>query len=267
MTALLVYQHQITHTANLIWILYVPSGLLLGGGFLYYRYRSHVSVQEDGVKVSTLMNSVLLEYDSIKSVKAQPLRQHFMDRRSRMIAPVMKQYVDKPALFIRIRGDETELAAMHKRLGSRLMDEDTIAVPVPDADAVAFVLRFYSPIMPDFLVHPFQGPAITNCVPNTPIDPKGDPGTICGLAYPFNRGYADSNGVLSPPNGQVFDEIYFPVDAYDDVKGIELCRPSTVSCKYNYFDPEPPLPKLFIASGEWVHASSRAPLLRAPWHS
>jgi len=138
MTALLVYQRQMTHTANLIWILYIPSGLLLGGGFLYYRYRSHVSVQDDGVKVSTLMNSVLLDYDAIRSVKAQPLRQHFMDRRSRMIAPVMKQYVDKPALFIRIRGDETELAAMHKRLGSRLMFEDMIAVPIPDADAAAW---------------------------------------------------------------------------------------------------------------------------------
>src|ERR1700681_1043218 len=54
--------------------------------------------------------------------------------------------------------------------------------------AVAFILRFYSPIMPDFFVHPFQGPAITNCVSNTPIDAAGDPGTICGLAYPFNRG-------------------------------------------------------------------------------
>src|SRR5437899_12519487 len=29
---------------------------------------------------------------------------------------------------------------------------------------VAFVLRFYSPIMPDFFLHPFQGLAITNCV-------------------------------------------------------------------------------------------------------
>jgi len=141
MTGLLIYQHQLERPgnfSNLIWALYVPSGLLLGGGFLYYRHRSHVSVQDDGVKVSTLMSSVLLDYDSIKSVKAQPLRQHFQDRRTRMIAPVMKQYVDKPALFIRIRGDESELAAMHKRLGSRLMNEDTIAVPVPDADAAAW---------------------------------------------------------------------------------------------------------------------------------
>jgi len=55
---------------------------------------------------------------------------------------------------------------------------------------VAFVLRFYSPIMPDFFLHPFQGPLISNCVHNTPIDPQGDPGTLCGLAYPFNRGYS-----------------------------------------------------------------------------
>ena len=123
---------------------------------------------------------------------------------------------------------------------------------------VAFVLRFYSPIMPDFFLHPFQGPAITNCVSNTPIDAAGNPGTICGLAYPFNRGYPDANGVLSPPNGQVFDEIYFPVDAYDDVKGMELCRPTTTDCKFNYFDPEPPLAKLFIASGEWGYGWFRA---------
>jgi hypothetical protein len=71
-------------------------------------------------------------------VKALPLRQHFADRRSRLIAPVMKQYVDKPALFIRIRGDESELAAIKKTLGSRLMYEDTIAIPVPDADAAAW---------------------------------------------------------------------------------------------------------------------------------
>jgi dolichyl-phosphate-mannose--protein O-mannosyl transferase len=124
--------------------------------------------------------------------------------------------------------------------------------------AVAFVLRFFSPIMPDFFVHPFQGPAITNCVPNTPIDPKGDPGTICGLAYPFTRGYADANGQLSPPNGQVFDEIYFPVDAYNDVKGMELCTPTTANCRFNYFDPEPPLAKLIIAAGMWGYGWYRA---------
>jgi dolichyl-phosphate-mannose-protein mannosyltransferase len=124
--------------------------------------------------------------------------------------------------------------------------------------AVAFVLRFFSPIMPDFFSHPFQGPLVSNCVSNTPIDAQGDPGTLCGLAYPFNRGYPDQNGDLSPSNGQVFDEVYFPVDAYNDVKGIELCRPTSIDCRFNYFDPEPPLAKMFIAAGEWGYGWYRA---------
>jgi hypothetical protein len=123
---------------------------------------------------------------------------------------------------------------------------------------IAFGLRFFSPILPDFFLHPLDPPAITNCVSNTPINPQGDKGTLCGLAYPFNRGYADSSGKLSPPNGQVFDEVYFPVDAYWDVKGMELCRPTTVGCQFNYFDPEPPLAKEFIALGQWGYGWYRA---------
>ena len=124
--------------------------------------------------------------------------------------------------------------------------------------AVAFVLRFFSPILPDFFVHPLQAPFVTDCVSRTPVDPQGDPGTLCGLAYPFNRGYPDTDGQLSPPNGQVFDEVYFPVDARSDVKGIETCRPATTACFYNYFDPEPPLAKDLIAAGEVGYGWFRA---------
>ena len=124
--------------------------------------------------------------------------------------------------------------------------------------AVAFILRFFSPIMPDFFAHPTQWPPISNCVSSTPIDAQGDLGTLCGLAYPFNKGYPDANGTLSPANGQVFDEVYFPVDAYYDIKGIETCKPTSVACRYNYFDPEPPLSKLFIAAGELGYGWYRA---------
>jgi len=123
---------------------------------------------------------------------------------------------------------------------------------------VAFVIRFFSPITPNFIAHPFDGPPISICVSNTPVDAKGDPGTLCGIAYPFTRGYSNGQGGLSPSNGQVFDEVYFPVDARADVKGMELCRPSTVGCPYNYFDPEPPLAKEVIAAGEWVDGWYRA---------
>ena len=134
--------------------------------------------------------------------------------------------------------------------------------------AVAFIFRFFSPITPNFFAHPTQWPPISNCVSSTPIDAQGDLGTLCGLAYPFNKGYPDASGKLSPANGEVFDEVYFPVDAYNDVKGIELCRPSMVrdvvgsrfvgACQFNYFDPEPPLAKLFIAAGDWGYGWYRA---------
>ncbi len=105
-------------------------------------------MQDDGLRITSLLASVVIDYDSIKSVKALPLRQHFQDKRSRMIAPIMKQHIDKPAVFIRVRGDETQLAAIKKRLGifkGRLMDEETIAIPVPDADTVVWEISSHLP--------------------------------------------------------------------------------------------------------------------------
>src|SRR5260370_24955907 len=113
---------------------------------------------------------------------------------------------------------------------------------------VAFVLRFYSPIEPDFFLHPFQGPIISNCVSSTPIDAQGTPGTLCGLAYPFNRAYPNGNGQLSPPNGQVFDEIYFPAFAHTHFTNVQS-HPRGLYCPY--FDPDPPLSKLIIGAGAW----------------
>jgi hypothetical protein len=138
MTGFLAFQGQLLQHSNLIWTLYVPSGLLLGGGFLWYRWRSSVQVLDTGLKVSTLFSSVLLDYDSIRMVKVQPLRNHFQDRRSKLVAPVMKQLLDRPATYIRIRPPDGELESIKKTLGSRLIFEDTIAVPVPDADALAW---------------------------------------------------------------------------------------------------------------------------------
>jgi len=155
MSGLLIYQHQLItfddaghivyHGTNLIWLIYVPTGVLLGGAFLLYRYRSHVQTLEDAVKVSTLMSSVKISYDTIRSVKVQQLNAHFQDKRRRMVVGMMKPLIDKPALFIRLRGTDEEIAAFQKQLGSRLMFEDTIAIPVPDADAVAWEISSHLP--------------------------------------------------------------------------------------------------------------------------
>ena len=155
------------------------------------------------------------------------------------------------------RGEEPQEAQARQIRERKYFDRWDLAA-VLALTVVAFVLRFFSPTLPDFFVHPFQGPWITDCVKSTPIDPQGDLGTLCGLAYPFNRGAPDANGQFSPPNGQVFDEVYFPVDAYDDVKGIEQCQRTTANCRYNYFDPEPPLAKEIIAAGEWGYGWYRA---------
>jgi hypothetical protein len=144
-TSLLLYQGQLLGPSGLIWLLYVPSGLFLGGAFLLYRRRSHVQVTESGIKVSTMFNTVLLDYDSIRSVKAMPLRTHFLEGRTKMVAPIMKQQIDKPALFIKVRGDDSELAQIKKKLGSRLVNDDTIAIPIPDPDAAVWEITEHLP--------------------------------------------------------------------------------------------------------------------------
>jgi hypothetical protein len=145
MTGVLLYQGQLLLHSNLIWSLYVPSGILLGGGFLFYKWRSYVEPQDQGLKVSTLLSSVVIDYDQIRLVKVQPLNIAFQDRRARMIARIMKPLVDKPALFVRLRGDEEQIAAIRKKLGARLAYEDTIAMPVPDPDAVAWAISSHLP--------------------------------------------------------------------------------------------------------------------------
>src|SRR6266850_7245545 len=110
MTVLLIYQGQIAKSANVIWLLYIPSGMLLGGAFLLYKRRSYVEALEGGVKVSTLRSSVLIDYDRIRGVRVQPLKLAFQDRRSRMVAPMMKPLMEKPALFVRLRGAEEDMA-------------------------------------------------------------------------------------------------------------------------------------------------------------
>jgi hypothetical protein len=144
-TGLLVYQGKLLGASGAVWLLYIPSGLLLGGAFLLYRRRSHVHVSEHGVKISTMFSSVLLNYDSIRSVRVQTLNTHFQDKRSRKIVPMIKPLIEKPALFIKIRGDETELAQVKKKLGSRLMDEDTIAIPVPNPEKAASQITSHLP--------------------------------------------------------------------------------------------------------------------------
>lgn len=145
---LAIYRGQVFTPGFAVWLVYIPVGLALGLGIYFFRQRNHVKVLDDGVHISSVLNEVVIDYDSVKSVKALPLRQHFQDKRSKMIAPIMKQHIDQPAVFMRVRGDETELAAIKKKLGifrGRLMYDETIAIPVPDADKLVWEINAHLP--------------------------------------------------------------------------------------------------------------------------
>ncbi len=138
MTIVVYVQFRRFDSNTWIWLLYVPSALLLAGGFQYYRWRSYVEPRDDGLKVSNLLSTVVIDYEQIRGVRVQPLKVAFQDRRKRMIAPMMKPLLESPALFVRLRGDETELAAIRRRLGTRLVFDGTLALPVKDPDGAAW---------------------------------------------------------------------------------------------------------------------------------
>jgi hypothetical protein len=138
MTALLLSKGQLLQTSNLIWAIYIPSGFVLGGAFLLYKYRSFIEPLDDGLKVSALRSSVLIDYGDIRSVKVQPLKLAFLDKRKRMVAPMMRPLLEKPALFVRLRNDEASMAALRKTLGARIVYEDMLALPLKDADAMSW---------------------------------------------------------------------------------------------------------------------------------
>jgi hypothetical protein len=138
MTGLLIYRGELMQTSNLIWAVYIPSGFLLGGAFLLYKYRSFIEPLDEGLKVSALRSSVVIDYDNIRSVRVQPLKLAFLDKRKRMVAPMMRPLLERPALFVRLRNDESSMAELRKKLGARIVFDDMLALPLKDADAVSW---------------------------------------------------------------------------------------------------------------------------------
>ena len=132
--------HQVFTQTVATFLLYIPAGLLLLLAFHYYRIRSHVEVREDGLKVSNLLSSLVVPYEEIRTIRVQPLRLAFQDRRKRYLAPAMKALLDEPALYIRVRSEEWAAHARRK-LGGRLAYDDYVVVPLHDPDKVAWTLN------------------------------------------------------------------------------------------------------------------------------
>jgi hypothetical protein len=121
-----------------IWALYLPGGCLLLAGLLIYRWRNHVRVG-DRLHVSNLLSSVDIDYELIRGLRVQPLKIAFeAANRKRYRSPVMKPYLERPALFIRLRKDDPATLYIVRKLGARIAYEDTLALPVPDPDALSW---------------------------------------------------------------------------------------------------------------------------------
>jgi hypothetical protein len=136
--AMLIVNHGRFNSNVGVFLLYLPLGLLYGAAMLYYRQRSAVEVTGEGLEVSKLFRSVVIGYDLIRSVRVQKLETHFQEGRKRLVRPINKPLLTKDALFVRLRGDDPRAAEVRRRLGTQLYADDTVAMPVPDPDAMAW---------------------------------------------------------------------------------------------------------------------------------
>jgi hypothetical protein len=124
-------------SGSLVWLAYVPAGLLLYLALRFYRQRHQLRVGDKGITVGKLLSSVEIDYDRIRSVRVQPLRNHFQDSRSRMgRQPITRPLLDEPAVFFKFQGDPEEITRLHKQLGPRLDHDGIAAFPVKDPEAV-----------------------------------------------------------------------------------------------------------------------------------
>lgn len=136
--AMFILDHERFNSNTAVFLLYLPFGLLYGAVMLFYRQRSAVEVGGEGVKVGRLLRSVAIDYDLIRSARTQKLETHFLEARKRLIRPINKPLLTKDALFLRLRGDDPRSAELRRQLGSQLVDDDIVAIPVPDPDAMAW---------------------------------------------------------------------------------------------------------------------------------
>lgn len=129
-----------------IFLGYIPCAVILGGLLQYYRWRNHTQVTGTGLKISNLLSSTVIDYDRIRNARVQPLERHFEGSRKRYIRQPTKPLMGKPALFVRVKGDDVALAQLRRKLGAQLVMEDTIALPVPDPDAMAWEITSRLPV-------------------------------------------------------------------------------------------------------------------------
>ncbi|TMC05650.1 MAG: hypothetical protein E6J41_21385 [Chloroflexi bacterium] len=136
--AMFILNHGRLDSNTGVFLLYLPLGLLYGAAMLFYRQRSALEVRDDGLVIHRLVRSIVVPYDLIRNTRLQKLETHFLEGRKRLVRPVSRPLMQKDALFVRLRGDDPRTAELRRVLGSQLIADDTLAVPVPDPDAMSW---------------------------------------------------------------------------------------------------------------------------------
>jgi hypothetical protein len=110
--------------------------LIFFGG---YRYFSYVKVTDEGLRFNWTLpfSSAVVPYDIIRSTRVADLSGFYPPARKNFINNMTKPLLDKPALYMRLGGDEATVARVSRKLGRRYVVDGTIAVPVPDPKSLA----------------------------------------------------------------------------------------------------------------------------------
>jgi hypothetical protein len=110
--------------------------LLFFGGF---RYLSYVKVTEEGLRFNWTLpfSNALLPWEVIRNARVADLSGFYPPNRKSYVYNMNKPLLDKPALYLRLGGDEAVLARLSRKLGKRYVVDGTLAVPVPDPKSLA----------------------------------------------------------------------------------------------------------------------------------
>jgi hypothetical protein len=121
-----------------VWLAYIPAGILFIGAMLLYRSRNFIQVTDNGVRIGRTFRTTAIAFDQIRAARVQPLERYFQDMGRRRHPPMVRALLPKPALYLRLRGDDARVAGIVRALGSQVAFADTIALPIPDPDAMAW---------------------------------------------------------------------------------------------------------------------------------
>lgn len=110
--------------------------LLFFGG---YRYLSYVKVTELGLRFNWTFpfSSAVIPYELIRSTRVADLSGFYPPGRKSFINSMTRPLLDKPALYMKLGGDEATVARLSRKLGRRYVVDGTVAVPVPDPKSLA----------------------------------------------------------------------------------------------------------------------------------